>query len=46
MGSLVTSVEDGICVARIDRPDRLNALDDAVMDALLATLATVDADPS
>jgi enoyl-CoA hydratase/carnithine racemase len=45
MPGLRVSVDDGVCVAVIDNPGKLNALDDAVMAGLLATCARVDADP-
>jgi 2-(1,2-epoxy-1,2-dihydrophenyl)acetyl-CoA isomerase len=39
-------VADGIASVRLNRPDRLNALDHQLAEELLAALARIDADPS
>jgi 2-(1,2-epoxy-1,2-dihydrophenyl)acetyl-CoA isomerase len=47
MSELVrVSIGAGIAAIRLNRPDRLNALDFALAEALLGALAKVDADPS
>jgi len=40
------AVASGIATVRLNRPDRLNALDFALAEALLEALTRVDADPS
>jgi enoyl-CoA hydratase/carnithine racemase len=41
-----TIFEPGLAIIRLARPDKLNALDEAMMAALAAAAAAIDADPS
>jgi 2-(1,2-epoxy-1,2-dihydrophenyl)acetyl-CoA isomerase len=43
---LLARVEDGVAVLTMNRPDRRNALSEAMVDALARTLATVERDDS
>jgi len=43
---LLATVEDGVAVLTMNRPDRRNALSEAMVDALARTLATVERDDS
>src|SRR5262249_24535825 len=45
MTTLLTEVKDGIAVLTLQRPDKLNALNYALIDALEATLDALEADP-
>jgi 2-(1,2-epoxy-1,2-dihydrophenyl)acetyl-CoA isomerase len=42
---LLEVVTDGVAVLTMNRPDRLNALSEAMLDAMLETLARLAADP-
>jgi len=44
-GPLVVDVGDGIAWLRLNRPDAMNSLDNALKDALVAALASVGEDP-
>jgi enoyl-CoA hydratase len=45
MGTLLQQVKDGIAVLTLHRPDKLNALDYALIDALTAALDELEGDP-
>jgi enoyl-CoA hydratase len=46
MTTLLQDTNDGIAVLTINRPDKLNALDYALIDALAAALDELEADPA
>src|SRR5229473_3086604 len=46
MTTLLEEVKDGIAVLTLHRPDKLNALDYALIDALAAALDDLEADPA
>ena len=43
--TVLESVSDGVCVLSLNRPDKRNALDDALVGELKGALARADADP-
>ncbi len=43
--SVVLTISDGVALIRLDRPDKLNALDAAMIAALAEAAARIDADP-
>jgi 2-(1,2-epoxy-1,2-dihydrophenyl)acetyl-CoA isomerase len=45
-GPLVVDVSDGIAWLRLNRPEAMNSLDNALKDALVAALESVAADPA
>src|SRR5713226_4300905 len=46
MTTLLQETKDGIAVLTLHRPDKLNALDYALIDALAAALDDLEADPA
>jgi 2-(1,2-epoxy-1,2-dihydrophenyl)acetyl-CoA isomerase len=46
MSDLLESLKDGVAVLTLNRPERLNALSGAMLDALLETLPRLGADPN
>jgi 2-(1,2-epoxy-1,2-dihydrophenyl)acetyl-CoA isomerase len=46
MSDLLESLKDGVAVVTLNRPERLNALSGAMLDALLETLPRLGADPN
>jgi enoyl-CoA hydratase/carnithine racemase len=46
MTNLLRETKDGIAVVTLNRPDKLNALDYALIDALAAALDELEADPA
>lgn len=45
MSPVTLAHDDGLALVTLDRPERMNAVDDALRDALIGTLARLDADP-
>jgi enoyl-CoA hydratase/carnithine racemase len=46
MSDLTVTVDEGVCLAILDREERLNALDDGLMDGLIETCGRIAGDPS
>lgn len=46
MSDLLETVEDGVAVLTLNRPDRLNALSDAMVNQLIEALARLGCDPA
>jgi len=46
MPPILTEIRDRVALITLNRPDQMNALDDALMDALGDALLQLDADPS
>ena len=45
-GPVLTTITDGIAVVTLNRPERMNAIDGAMREALIETLVELDPDPS